>query len=435
MKKLFFLSIILSSLNTFSQGVHYGNWVNHLNGNRHIFLNHGDSIGYFMNDRVKVHKPLLFATYTTSARPSAALFSGAIIYNSDSAKHQFSDGANWNNIASGATGGSDGNGIYSGSGSLSGNTTVTGGSSTLSFSFNSQTALHLLSNGNVAVGGTSDGGGYKFHVNGIGGFTSGANSFLFNGTNVAYTSSNINTVRFIDDAFRWDWEQDNGTIRFTPVTSNSAFFSVRNTSGTNLLSIDVSGATTTLSTKVKINGLISAASPTYILMKQSDSSVSEATVLPVANGGVPAGGTTGQILTKNSNTNYDYGWANAPTYTPTEGSFTPTLTTVSNVTGTPTATGFEYQYIGNWLYITGKITFDPTNTGTLTEIGISLPSGYAFTSANETDCIGSGNSDALNETHIIKGDVTNDRATLRCTVVDVASREVYVSYRIKVTLP
>lgn len=31
--------------------------------------------------------------------------------------------------------------------------------------------------------------------------------------------------------------------------------------------------------------------------------------LPTANGGAPSGGTTGQVLTKNSGTSYDYGWA------------------------------------------------------------------------------------------------------------------------------
>lgn len=192
----------------------------------------------------------------------------------------------------------------------------------------------------------------------------------------------------------------------------------------------------TLDGNLSLKGVLSGTPVTLLgRLNDADSSLVQFNTLPASLGGVPTGGTTDQVLAKNSNSNNDLKWMTLPTYTPTEGSYTPTLTIVSNVTGTPTATGFEYQYIGNWLYITGKITFDPTNTGTLTEIGISLPSGYAYSSTVDTDCVGSGICDVLNETHLIKGDVTNDRATLRCTVVDVASREVYVSYRIKVTLP
>jgi len=33
------------------------------------------------------------------------------------------------------------------------------------------------------------------------------------------------------------------------------------------------------------------------------------TVIAVRQGGVPAGGTTSQVLTKNSNTDYDIAWA------------------------------------------------------------------------------------------------------------------------------
>src|SRR5574342_216084 len=58
-----------------------------------------------------------------------------------------------------------------------------------------------------------------------------------------------------------------------------------------------------------LNGTLTAISPFSILTKQTDSTVTQMTTVPTSMAGTPSGCTTGQVLTKNSNTNYDYSWS------------------------------------------------------------------------------------------------------------------------------
>ena len=110
-----------------------------------------------------------------------------------------------------------------------------------------------------------------------------------------------------------------------------------------------------------------------------------------------------------------------------EGTGTPILTVVSNITGTPTVTTSYYQRVGDVIEQWGEITFDPTTTSTATELRISL---LVPTSISNTyQLVGSAASNTLNEIMNITGDVTNGAAVIKCTVVDISSRT--VSYRFK----
>lgn len=111
----------------------------------------------------------------------------------------------------------------------------------------------------------------------------------------------------------------------------------------------------------------------------------------------------------------------------TEGTGTPTLTVVANITGTPTVTTSYYQRIGDVVEQWGEITFDPTTTSTATELRISLLVSSII--SNTYQLVGSATSNTLNETMNITGDVSNGAAVIKCTTVDISTRT--VSYRFK----
>jgi hypothetical protein len=91
----------------------------------------------------------------------------------------------------------------------------------------------------------------------------------------------------------------------------------------------------------------------------------------------------------------------------TAGTYTPTLTGVTNVTGT-TAYACQYMRVGNVVTVSGKLNIDFTSTG-LTEVGISLP--IASSISNDFEVAGVGStSENSNLTGAIGGDATNNRA-------------------------
>lgn len=58
------------------------------------------------------------------------------------------------------------------------------------------------------------------------------------------------------------------------------------------------------------------------------------------------------------------------------GTYTPTITTGTNVTGTPTAHGFKYMVIGNEVHISGRIKATTTTSGITSTLEITLPPGF-----------------------------------------------------------
>lgn len=113
-------------------------------------------------------------------------------------------------------------------------------------------------------------------------------------------------------------------------------------------------------------------------------------------------------------------------------SYSPTITSTANLTGTATANNFRYTRVGNNVTVSGVLTgFDPTTTATLTTLGISLPIASAFSTAFQ--CSGAGASIAVTDGAIaINSDATNDRAQLTYVCVDTTSHTVTVWFQYEV---
>jgi hypothetical protein len=110
-----------------------------------------------------------------------------------------------------------------------------------------------------------------------------------------------------------------------------------------------------------------------------------------------------------------------------QGTYTPTLTNVSNLDGS-TAYTSTYRRRGNQVDVYGKFDADAT-AGAATSMGISLPIASALANAEElagTAAAGTG------EVARILGDVTNDRAEVLWTATSTVNQgwSFHFSYRI-----
>jgi hypothetical protein len=91
------------------------------------------------------------------------------------------------------------------------------------------------------------------------------------------------------------------------------------------------------------------------------------------------------------------------------GTYTPTLTSVTNVTST-TAYQCQYMRVGNVVTVSGKVYIDPVSTG-LVEVGVSLP--IASSISNDYEGGGTINTaENSNMSGAIGGDPTNDRVQI-----------------------
>lgn len=101
------------------------------------------------------------------------------------------------------------------------------------------------------------------------------------------------------------------------------------------------------------------------------------------------------------------------------GSYTPTLTNVTNVAAS-TAFSTQWMRIGTMVLVSGKFDADPTGAGAC-EIGISLPIASNF--AGEAQAGGTFHLHAVaSEGGSITADATNDRLKARWTAVDTSNR-------------
>jgi hypothetical protein len=152
------------------------------------------------------------------------------------------------------------------------------------------------------------------------------------------------------------------------------------------------------------------------------------------NGNTTLGNASGDTLTVNPNA---VTWSNNPTHSGTNtfsslaittgaitsGTYTPTLTNVTNVSSS-TAFVCNYIRVGAIVYVSGFVTIDPTTAaGTSTELGISLPIASAFVGGAEASGVGVlANGTSMGDTGPIGPDVTNDRLALSFFANDLASR-------------
>lgn len=110
------------------------------------------------------------------------------------------------------------------------------------------------------------------------------------------------------------------------------------------------------------------------------------------------------------------------------GTYTPTLTSVSNVSAT-TSNGAQWARTGNVVTVSGSLAIDPTSTNTFTEVGISLPIASNFTQTYH--CAGTAVGALLtsNPAGTVAADTTNDRASLTFTIgTDVTNNNWFFTF-------
>lgn len=98
---------------------------------------------------------------------------------------------------------------------------------------------------------------------------------------------------------------------------------------------------------------------------------------------------------------------------PTSGTYTPTLTKVANLTGTPNAYTCQWSRINNVVTVSGKFGAEPTAANAYTQLGLSLPVASSISAAEQIGGTATGIRSTPNtEVGSIEGDATNDRALI-----------------------
>jgi hypothetical protein len=107
------------------------------------------------------------------------------------------------------------------------------------------------------------------------------------------------------------------------------------------------------------------------------------------------------------------------------GTYTPSLTNVTNVTS---STAFQCQYmrIDGTVSVSGKVTIDPSSNGAATRLGISLP--VASNIGAEEDVGGVGSCTDIQQSGGVMGDATNNRATLEFISTSSTTRDWYFNF-------
>lgn len=112
------------------------------------------------------------------------------------------------------------------------------------------------------------------------------------------------------------------------------------------------------------------------------------------------------------------------------GTWTPTLTTVANVTASTTRLG-QYIRVGNIVTCSGTVDITSTTIGTTTTIGVSLPVASNF--ADTLQCSGIISSSSRDgSTGAVSSDLTNDRAQIDLVAIATSSTTYKYSFQYQV---
>lgn len=120
----------------------------------------------------------------------------------------------------------------------------------------------------------------------------------------------------------------------------------------------------------------------------------------------------------------------ATSQTLTAGTYTPTLTNVSNLDA---STAYECQYhrIGATVTVSGRVDVDPTLAATSTQLGISLP--VASNLGATEDCAGVAFASGIaGQGAAILADAANDRAQLQYVSGDITNQAMYFVFQYQV---
>ena len=90
------------------------------------------------------------------------------------------------------------------------------------------------------------------------------------------------------------------------------------------------------------------------------------------------------------------------------GTYTPTLTNTTNIDAS-TANVCQYMRVGQVVTVSGRVTIDPTASGSATVLGVTFPIASTISGANQ--CAGTFSKATGSVSGVIYGDTTNNRAT------------------------
>lgn len=107
------------------------------------------------------------------------------------------------------------------------------------------------------------------------------------------------------------------------------------------------------------------------------------------------------------------------------GTYTPTLTNTTNIAS---STAFQCQYmrVDGVVTVSGKVTVDPSSSGAITRLGISLP--VASNLGTDQDLAGTGSCTDIQQAAGIMSDSTNNRANLEFFSTSSTARDWYFQF-------
>lgn len=251
----------------------------------------------------------------------------------------------------------------------------------------------------------------------------------FPGLKLNRTGNSVNYVA-APQPFIVGQSTDPGTYMQSLVTSGAAMLRLRSSNSTGAYMAFENGTTARAYIGYGPTMVTGAANTSFGIRSQDDTihfvDNTGASMARIANGkfylrSPGIGSNTDSAITWNSSTKeFQFSKISVDTAFATSGTYTPTLTNVSNV-GASTAYICGYFVVGNEVHVRGKIDIDPTSTGTLL-IGVSLPPGWASSFGNDYECAGTVNCGAVENLHgAIRADATNDRAEIQATIPTAGS--------------
>ena len=103
------------------------------------------------------------------------------------------------------------------------------------------------------------------------------------------------------------------------------------------------------------------------------------------------------------------------------GTYTPTLTDTTNIAS---STAFQCQYIrvGNVVTVSGRVTIDPTSSGTLTELSMTLPVDAALADQEELAGVFAGSGSGTGNCGNIRAETSTENALFQFIPDSGASR-------------
>lgn len=443
MKKILYILLVTSlAYSSEAQNRLFGNGFYNVNTNKFGWLSTTDSIAYLDSLKLKMFKPLMLGSFTTAGAPTASNFPGAMIYNADSAKPQYSNGSSWVTVGAGGGGGGggvtvvgtinsqtkDANGLVISGANIYAQTADASNPGLVSTGTQTFAGTKTLT-GSVGVGAAPD-AAYKFDVTGgntrLSIFDAGDNY----GELITAKSSSTLIVRLqrilSGGPLQYDfgsgtayWQFDNGSGEVRHFIPSGGYFATFYGNGSEVMRLSTGGNMLVGSTSDDGVAKLQVTGKTHLTdTVRADARISY-------SGNYHASFTPFSLVTKKyTDSVVAAGGGNAIT------SYTPTITSVTNVAST-TLKGARYRSDGAYVEVWVYVTVDPTSTGS-TEIAVSLPVASEI-GANEL--FGSGSCNVAAQSGIVTTDATNNRATFIFSSTDTGAQDHVLIFTYPIVLP